>query len=553
MRRRRRSSGWASRTTRPRSAAESTSALIVAGATPRPQQSSRWSSAPPARRSRTSISHCCIVRPCARATRSACACARKWTRRRLRNAPRVAAGGGRGGVVISIRTRKVSIRTSLHVLVSARAGTSPRRARARRHAPLGESACMRPRRSERAQAAVAVVGLLTLAGARRGRGGRFLRASLVRQRVAGTADGAALAAGAVLRDRDADLLPRTDPRTHRRLPPLLRARARRARAGGRRARGPGGRAELVSLRRATARAACRVRRGRVRAATTGLPGWLGGARLRALGEAHARAGLDYPSPAADPGRFRPVDLRGAAGVDAVIAAASAQLGWPYLWGGESRAEGGFDCSGLIDYALAAAGSASVGRPPPACSRSRPVPLAAVEPGDLVFVGAPAHHVGLVVAPGLAIEAPHTGAVVHYERLADGGWTSAGRLAALAGRARAGRAARLGARRYRRRARAARAPRTCRRPCSQRSSSARALRPHGRLAGRGEGIAQFMPDTWAGAWNPWRARSPFDPARRSARRRATCTGSSSGPAATSGGRSRRTTTAGRAARRGRGRR
>ena len=25
-----------------------------------------------------------------------------------------------------------------------------------------------------------------------------------------------------------------------------------------------------------------------------------------------------------------------------------------------------------------------------------------------------------------------------------------------------------------------------------------------------GIAQFMPGTWAGAWNPWRARSPLDP-------------------------------------------
>ncbi len=27
----------------------------------------------------------------------------------------------------------------------------------------------------------------------------------------------------------------------------------------------------------------------------------------------------------------------------------------------------------------------------------------------------------------------------------------------------------------------------------------------------QGIAQFMPSTWAGSWNPWRASSPFDPA------------------------------------------
>jgi soluble lytic murein transglycosylase-like protein len=27
----------------------------------------------------------------------------------------------------------------------------------------------------------------------------------------------------------------------------------------------------------------------------------------------------------------------------------------------------------------------------------------------------------------------------------------------------------------------------------------------------QGIAQFMPATWAGSWNPWRGASPFDPA------------------------------------------
>jgi hypothetical protein len=26
-----------------------------------------------------------------------------------------------------------------------------------------------------------------------------------------------------------------------------------------------------------------------------------------------------------------------------------------------------------------------------------------------------------------------------------------------------------------------------------------------------GLAQFMPGTWSGSWNPWRARSPLDPA------------------------------------------
>ena len=47
---------------------------------------------------------------------------------------------------------------------------------------------------------------------------------------------------------------------------------------------------------------------------------------------------------------------------AVVAAAEAQVGWPYVWGGESRAEGGFDCSGLVDYAYAVAGAPLPGRP-----------------------------------------------------------------------------------------------------------------------------------------------------------------------------------------------
>lgn len=35
----------------------------------------------------------------------------------------------------------------------------------------------------------------------------------------------------------------------------------------------------------------------------------------------------------------------------IVDYARRQLGQPYVWGGESRAEGGFDCSGLVDWAL----------------------------------------------------------------------------------------------------------------------------------------------------------------------------------------------------------
>jgi len=48
----------------------------------------------------------------------------------------------------------------------------------------------------------------------------------------------------------------------------------------------------------------------------------------------ARAGVAYTA-ALSAGAFRPVDLHGARGPLAAVAAAEAQVGWPYIWGGES--------------------------------------------------------------------------------------------------------------------------------------------------------------------------------------------------------------------------
>ena len=57
--------------------------------------------------------------------------------------------------------------------------------------------------------------------------------------------------------------------------------------------------------------------------------------------ARARAGIAYTAVLPD-GTFRPVDVAGVTGAAAAIRAAEAQIGWPYVWGGESRAEGGFN-------------------------------------------------------------------------------------------------------------------------------------------------------------------------------------------------------------------
>ena len=101
---------------------------------------------------------------------------------------------------------------------------------------------------------------------------------------------------------------------------------------------------------------------------------------------------------------------------AAVTYALAQLGTPYLWGGEGA--GGFDCSGLVQAAYAAAG---VGLPRVAQAQYDAGPPVAsgqpLQPGDLVFFGAdPADvtHVGIVVSPGEMVDAPHSGAVVRIE-------------------------------------------------------------------------------------------------------------------------------------------
>ncbi|MGV9567849.1 C40 family peptidase [Streptomyces sp. NPDC003480] len=104
-----------------------------------------------------------------------------------------------------------------------------------------------------------------------------------------------------------------------------------------------------------------------------------------------------------------------------VAFARAQLGTPYVWGGDGPADGGFDCSGLTQAAYRAAGI-RIPRVAQAQYDAGPqlpqgAPLA---PGDLLFFGTSPHtitHVALYTGDGQAIDAPHPGAVVR-QRPAD---------------------------------------------------------------------------------------------------------------------------------------
>ena len=94
---------------------------------------------------------------------------------------------------------------------------------------------------------------------------------------------------------------------------------------------------------------------------------------------------------------------------AAVKAALAQVGEPYQWG--ASGPNSFDCSGLTMWAWAQAG---VGIPRVAAQQQAwtvPVPISQLEPGDLVFFGNPAYHVGMYIGDGLMVDAPHTGADV----------------------------------------------------------------------------------------------------------------------------------------------
>jgi cell wall-associated NlpC family hydrolase len=89
-----------------------------------------------------------------------------------------------------------------------------------------------------------------------------------------------------------------------------------------------------------------------------------------------------------------------------------------VWGGESKK--GFDCSGLVQFVYSTAG---ISLPRVAQDQYDAGPAVApgtpVVPGDLVFFGSSPNsveHVGMFVGDGLMVDAPHTGAVVRFDRV-----------------------------------------------------------------------------------------------------------------------------------------
>jgi cell wall-associated NlpC family hydrolase len=99
----------------------------------------------------------------------------------------------------------------------------------------------------------------------------------------------------------------------------------------------------------------------------------------------------------------------------VIGIAASLAGIPYVYGGTTTA--GFDCSGYTQYVFA-----KLGTNLPRTAEDQRQAVTAVsnpQPGDLVFFGSPAYHVGIYAGNNMMWNSPHSGAAVSLQSI----WSS----------------------------------------------------------------------------------------------------------------------------------
>ncbi|HSP37943.1 MAG TPA: C40 family peptidase [Frankiaceae bacterium] len=100
--------------------------------------------------------------------------------------------------------------------------------------------------------------------------------------------------------------------------------------------------------------------------------------------------------------------------------AATHAGQPYVYG--TAGPSSFDCSGFTQYVYSRLG---VNLPRTAAEQQAAVmhvSQSAAQPGDLIFMGSPAYHVGIYAGNGQFWTAPHTGDVVRLEPIWDSSFT-----------------------------------------------------------------------------------------------------------------------------------
>ncbi|GGZ64909.1 hypothetical protein GCM10010387_67490 [Streptomyces inusitatus] len=127
---------------------------------------------------------------------------------------------------------------------------------------------------------------------------------------------------------------------------------------------------------------------------------------------------DFNSPGAPGGSdgMTPANFNG----NSVIAVARQAIGMPYVWGGgnsKGPTRGGFDCSGLLQFAHKKGAGIDIPRVAEAQrAKSKRISASEARPGDSVFMGMPAYHCGLYIGNGQMIHAPYPGQKVRIEKV-----------------------------------------------------------------------------------------------------------------------------------------
>lgn len=102
-------------------------------------------------------------------------------------------------------------------------------------------------------------------------------------------------------------------------------------------------------------------------------------------------------------------------INKVVATAKSLVGTPYVYGGKSPADGGFDCSGFTQYVYKQVGYSLNRISADQAKQGISVALASLQPGDLVFFSFNQNnkvdHVGIYIGNGQMIHSPSTGSSV----------------------------------------------------------------------------------------------------------------------------------------------
>ena len=141
---------------------------------------------------------------------------------------------------------------------------------------------------------------------------------------------------------------------------------------------------------------------------------LSAAEQATVDQAHGGDVVAAPQPAKAPGQAAQV----------AVDTAMAQIGDPYVWA--AAGPDAFDCSGLTQYAYAAAG---VSLPHSSSMQSQmgtPVSRGELQPGDLLFFYSPVSHVGMYIGNGQMVHASTSGTPVQVASVDSMGSFTGGR-------------------------------------------------------------------------------------------------------------------------------